>query len=242
MKAVLIGVLAVGVLVCGGGSSHATPFVFGNEVCGTLNKTRTNDGTAAWKVVGCPQLERLVACGNGVLEEYEVCDRALEGSCPRGKVCVACEACVRSAGGTNPVPTPTPNPPTPIPPTPTPPASCPQGELPPLGIPGFPGYLGYDHVSIADGETHTYCVSVGGGARFVRLEVADRTGAAQCSWFTVTLTPPPGSGHSARTSVGLGVSLIDLATPIPQGTWLVSVTAAVIPGCAQRYLIAASFN
>lgn len=211
--------------------SDAAPFRLGDQVCGDLVKKRMNDGSVVWEVAGCPQLERLAACGNGVLEPGEACDRAIADSCSRGRVCVACEACVKHA------PEPTPSP-TPMP-TPTPTPGCPQGELP--EFPGLFGVVGYAEVAIGDGATHGYCVTLSEAVSSLRLDVYDRTGAEQCSWFQVTVSPPAGSGRPEFQGEGRHVSYTapSWPTPLSPGTWRISVTAEALGGgCQQRYGVA----
>lgn len=237
---VLVLPVALAILALGAMAALAAPFVVGNTSCGDLKKVRTETGQVIWKLTGCAPMEDLVQaglCGNGVVDQGEICDTALAGSCG-GETCVDCVEC------TSVPPTPTPYPtatPTPVPTGGS--ADCPEGEVPPLGRIEAPDWLGVEMVPLSPREVHTYCLTIGKDTDYLQINVADRSG--QCLWNRLTVYPPAGTrlspqeNESRDTSVGYsysnlsGCALSGTCKYIPRGTYIVKIEALMT--CEARY-------
>jgi len=128
--------------------------------------------------------------------------------------------------------------PTPTPqtaPTPTPivdDGSCPTGyTLLNVNMSFARNTFGMDFLNVAAGQTNHYCAVLPDAVStsVLLFATADRTGPAQCSRVTLTVTPPAGSGLSVRTSTATNNTIrVNGITPpsyfVPTGTYLVDVT------------------
>lgn len=123
-----------------------------------------------------------------------------------------------------------------------PPVKCDMGELPPLRLDGFPGWLGLRRVSIGHGATQTWCVKLDKNVKSWKLAIVDRTGAAQCFYHFAEFTPPAGSSLESKSgkggSTGTALTFRSQDDYLPKGTWQAKVTASdKYPNCNMQYEI-----
>lgn len=123
-----------------------------------------------------------------------------------------------------------------------PPITCDMGDLPPLRLDGFPGWLGLRRVSIAHGATQTWCVKLEENVKSWKLAIVDRTGASQCFYHSAEFIPPTGSGLDSKSgrggSTGTALTFRSQDEYLPRGTWRVKVTASdQYPTCNMQYEI-----
>ena len=85
--------------------------------------------------------------------------------------------------------------------------------------------FGLDFQTVPAGQTNHYCAVLADtvSATALLFATADRTGPSQCSFDTLTVTPPAGSGLSVRSSTATN-NTIRYSGVIPAGTYLVDVT------------------
>ena len=128
-------------------------------------------------------------------------------------------------------PTPTPQ----IAPTPTPivnNGSCPTGyTLLNTNMSFASNTFGLDFQTVLAGQTTHFCAVLPDSVDTTRMTVAtaDRTGPAQCSRVTLTVTPPADSGLNVKTSTATNNTIrINGLTPpsyfVPTGTYLIDIT------------------
>jgi hypothetical protein len=134
-------------------------------------------------------------------------------------------------------------------PTPTPApvysTGCDRGELPPLNLDGFPGWLGLRKVAMVPGATHTYCVNLNWDTSVFTMSVVDRTGASQCFYHIAEYIPPADSGLATKgnTRILINTGATFASRPgslLPKGTWKIRIKSSIdFSDCSMAYEVTA---